>query len=423
MSSEAKSLDVRGLTKTYRLGIGRARIREALPPPVDRIVARAFPRWWRRDTFDALHDVSFSAPKGSSVALVGHNGAGKTTMLKVIAGVTAPTRGSVSVSGRVAALIDVLVGFHPDLTGRENVYLLGAIQGYGRKEMTARLDRIMGFAEIEDLADTPLKRYSAGMVTRIAFATIAALDVDVLLIDEVLAVGDAAFQRKCVQWLEGYQEDGGTLLFVSHNLGLVRSMTREAIWLDHGRVMAQGPTPDILAEYGAAMERRDEEAQTPAKGGIKRVLAARGLQRWGAGGARLLGVKVGEPSSNGEGIELVVSFEAPDLDEGVICVGFIDESGYEVAAAESPSLPLGRGTGSVACRVAPLPLRPGLYFPAVGIMSGDGVVRDRWQLDRPISVDVDRPPLSADFGVVALGSEWREASGLAEAVLEGDVSS
>ena len=155
MSSETNAFQLEGLTKTYRIGVGRARVREALPPPVDRLVARTFPNWWSRDTFDALHDVTFSASPGSSVAIVGHNGAGKTTMLKLIAGVTAPTRGSVQVTGRIAALIDVLVGFHPDLTGRENVYLLGAIQGYSRKEMRSRVARIMDFAEIEDLADTP----------------------------------------------------------------------------------------------------------------------------------------------------------------------------------------------------------------------------------------------------------------------------
>jgi lipopolysaccharide transport system ATP-binding protein len=404
MSSE-QAIVVDGLTKTYRIGVGRARIREALPAPFDRVVARTFPRWWARDTFDAVHDVSHAVPRGSSLALVGHNGAGKTTMLKLIAGVTSPSHGSIHVRGRIAALIDVLVGFHPDLTGRENVYLLGAIQGYSRKEMRTRVDRIMEFAEIDDLADTPLKRFSAGMVTRIAFATIAALDVDVLLVDEVLAVGDAAFQRKCVGWLEEYRAGGGTLVFVSHNLGLVRSMTQEAIWLDHGRVVATGPTPQILTEYGEAMERRDEDAATPGKGGIRRMLAARGMKRWGSGGARLTGVKVGEPGSNGDGVELAVSYEAPELDQGIICVGFVDETGYEVAAVESPSLTFGRRSGTVACRVAPLPLRPGLYFPAVGILSDDGNIRDRWQLDRPVSI-VGSTTHASGFGVVELESEW-----------------
>jgi lipopolysaccharide transport system ATP-binding protein len=332
-------------------------------------------------------------------------------MLKLIAGVTAPTAGAVTTSGRIGALIDVLVGFHPELTGRENVYLLGAMQGYGRKDMSERLERIVRFAEIDDLADTPLKRYSAGMVTRIAFSTLAALDVDMLLIDEVLAVGDAAFQRKCVEWLEDYRERGGTLLFVSHNLGLVRSMTDRAIWLDHGRVVAEGSTPDLLSEYASSMERRDVDSTGPiARGQLRQLLSTRGLQRWGAGGARVRGVHIGEPSSNGAGIAIDVSFEAPDLDEAVICVGFVDESGHEVAAAESPAIRLDRGSGSISCRVAPIPLREGLYFPIVGILSRDGIVRDRWQLDRPVVVaGSSGPSYSAGFGAVAITSTWSDA--------------
>ena len=409
MSSEMNAFQLEGLTKTYRIGVGRARVREALPPPIDRLVARTFPNWWKRDTFDALHDVTFSAPPGSSVAIVGHNGAGKTTMLKLIAGVTAPTRGSVHVTGRIAALIDVLVGFHPDLTGRENVYLLGAIQGYSRKEMSARVDRIMDFAEIEDLADTPLKRFSAGMVTRIAFATIAALDVDVLLVDEVLAVGDAAFQRKCVRWLEEYRAGGGTLVFVSHNLGLVRSMTEEAIWLDHGRVVATGPTPEILADYGTAMERRDEDATDAGQGrrpsDARRPRdAALGL-RWRTTDRRPGGRTVLErggrrtprhvrgPRARGRGHLRRI----PRRDR-------VRGGGRAVACA-----PFARGSGSVTCRVAPLPLRPGLYFPTVGILSHDGIVRDRWQLDRPMSI-LGGPSHASDFGVVALSSDWTEAS-------------
>ncbi|HWC31678.1 MAG TPA: ATP-binding cassette domain-containing protein [Actinomycetota bacterium] len=155
------ALEIDDITKTYRIGVGRARIREALPWPLDAAFARLFPRWWSKNTFNALEDVSFTVPKGASVGIVGHNGAGKTTMLKVIAGVTAPSRGSITANGRLGALIDVLVGFHPDLTGAENAYLLGAIHGLSRKEMSQRIHRILEFAEIDDLAETPVKRYSS----------------------------------------------------------------------------------------------------------------------------------------------------------------------------------------------------------------------------------------------------------------------
>jgi ABC-type polysaccharide/polyol phosphate transport system ATPase subunit len=405
MRSDANAVEVRGVTKTYRIGVGRARVREALPHPFDRAVARAFPRWWAKDTFDALHDVSVEVPRGSSLGIVGHNGAGKTTLLKVIAGVTEPTRGSASVAGRVAALIDVLVGFHPDLTGRENVYLLGAIQRYGRKEMQSRLDRIVDFAEIDDLVDTPLKRYSAGMVTRIAFATIASLDVDLLLVDEVLAVGDATFQRKCVRWLEEFRAGGGSLMFVSHNLALVRSMTDQALWIDHGRVIDSGRTEQILARYGEAMERRDTEIQVPGKGLIRRMLANRGMNRWGSGGARVLGVKVADRAIEDDALEIGISYEAPDLREGFVWLGLVDEAGHDVVGTSSPLLRLDQGDGSVSCTLHP-PLRNGLYFPVVAISSADGTVRDHWQLDRPIVFERNGNGMPTGVGAVTIPSEW-----------------
>ena len=411
MPSNQLAADVNGVTKTYRIGVGRARIREALPPPFDRMVARAFPRWWARDTFDALHDVSVSLPRGSSLGVVGHNGAGKTTLLKIIAGVTEATRGSASVAGRVGALIDVLVGTHPDLTGRENVYLLGAIQRYSRKEMAARMDRIVDFAEIEDLIDTPLKRYSAGMVTRIAFATIASLDVDLLLVDEILAVGDAAFQRKCTRWLEEYRAGGGRLRFVSHNLGLVRSMTDQAIWLDKGQVVEGGRTEQILARYGEAMERRDTDHQVPGRGQIRRLLADRGLHRWGAGGARVLGVKVSDRSFEDEGLHVGISYEAPDLHEGFVWLGLVDEAGHDVVGTRSPLLRLDHGDGSISCTVQP-PLRNGLYFPVVAIASTDGTVRDHWQLDRPIVFERNGNGTPAGMGAVTIPSEWNTEEGV-----------
>src|SRR2546427_6004127 len=150
----------RNVTKTYRIGVGRARVREMMPWPIDRVASRAFPNWWARDAFDALRDVSFSVPAGSSVGIIGHNGAGKTTLLKVIAGVTSPSKGRVDVSGRVAALIDLLVAFIPDLTGRENLYYLASMHGMSGRVMASRVQRVIDFAEISaDLLDTPIKHY------------------------------------------------------------------------------------------------------------------------------------------------------------------------------------------------------------------------------------------------------------------------
>jgi ABC-type polysaccharide/polyol phosphate transport system ATPase subunit len=401
-------VEARNVTKIYRIGVGRARVREMLPPPLDRVVARMFPTWWYRDTFHALEDVSVSVDRGASVGIVGHNGAGKTTLLKVIAGITGPNRGTVHTSGRLGALIDLLVGFHPDLTGVENTYLMGAIHGLGRRAMKRRIDRILDFAEIQEMADTPIKRYSAGMQARLGFSILVSIEPEILLIDEVLAVGDASFQRKCVEWLDGYREGGGTLLFVSHNLGLVRSMTERAVWLDHGKVMTDGATFDVLAQYARAMERRDSddvERKHKRGGGVAR---RRGLYRWGAGGARVQEVHVEEPTGERSDIDITITYEAAGLDRAIFCVGFLDESGLEIGAAASPALALD-ARGSVRCVIKPSPFRPGIYFPVAAILSTDGRVHDRWRLDRPIVLDRSgATSFVEDFGPVEIPATWLE---------------
>src|SRR5437016_8801690 len=178
------AIELARVAKTYRVGVGRARVREMMPPPFDAGLRRLFPNWWTRDTFDALDDISLCVPTGSAIGVIGHNGAGKTTLLKVISGVTSPTRGTSSTSGRLAALLDVLVGFNPELTGRENAYLLGSMLGIGRRSMAPRIDRAMEFAELRgELVDTPVKRYSAGMTSRLALGAISAVAAATLPVD------------------------------------------------------------------------------------------------------------------------------------------------------------------------------------------------------------------------------------------------
>ncbi|MGH2722674.1 MAG: ABC transporter ATP-binding protein [Actinomycetota bacterium] len=401
-------VEARSIVKTYRIGVGRARVREMLPWPVNVGVRTLFPRWWLKDTFNALDDVTISVEQGESLGIVGHNGAGKTTLLKVIAGVTAPTEGQVHSTGRIGALIDLLVGFHPDLTGGENAYLLGSILGVSRRQMSGRIDRILAFAEIEEMADTPVKRYSAGMQARLGFATLVGIEPEILLIDEVLAVGDATFQRKCVRWLDQYRRDGGTLLFVSHNLGLVRSMTDRAVWLDHGKVAGEAPTGELLAEYARAMERRTEAVSElgRSRGRAKRAMESRGLHRWGAGGARLEEVGIHDPDEHGE-LEITITYENSELERAIFCVGFVDESGHEVGVAASPDLPLAGDRGTVRCAIRPAPFRSGIYFPVAAILSPEGRVEDRWRLDRAIVVDRDGTSrLIGDFGPVEIAASW-----------------
>ena len=402
------AIAVSSLTKAYRLGVGRARVREMLPWPIDAVVRRAAPGWWTRGMFNALEDVSFVVHAGDSLSFIGHNGAGKTTLLRLIAAITSPTSGTISVRGRVAALIDVLVGFHPELTGRENVYLLGAIQGFSRRDMAKRLDRIFEFAEIDGAIDTPLKRYSAGMGARLGFATLTALDPEILLIDEVLAVGDATFQRKCMGWLDSYKADGGTLLFVSHNLSMVRSMTERSIWLDHGRIREEGPVDEIVASYARTMEQRDGGTPMTMQS-MGRLVRASGGDRWGVGGARVSRVHIDEDTERPRRLAMSITYEPSDTREGVFCVAFVDESGRDVGSASSSLMGLDEAGGTVRCSIERLPLRPGIYFPVVAVLTKDGRIRDRWRLDRAIVIEGNGHLTSGrDFGPVEFAGRWTE---------------
>lgn len=401
-------IEVNDVIKTYRVKLGRARVREMLPPPVDRVVARSFPNWWTRDTFNAVDGASFCVPKGASVGLIGHNGAGKTTMLKLIAGITAPTRGNVQVTGDIAALIDLAIGFNSDLTGRENVFLLGALHGIRRADMRGRLERVFDFAGIEqDLIDTPVKRFSSGMMARLGFAVVASLDSEILLVDEVLAVGDTGFQRKCIDWLDGYREQGGTLVSVSHNLALIRNMTEHVIWLEHGKVVGEGPPREVLGAYVKAMERREPDAAGHGK--ERKAMRTRGLDRWGAGGLRVGEVNLSELTDGVSSLDIDIAYENNNLEAAVFCVGFTDEGGTELGAATSEVLAVG-GSGVVRCRVDPIPFRPGIYFPVVAALAPDGTVCDRWKLDRAIVVSGNGHgvALGEDLGPVNITSSWSE---------------
>jgi lipopolysaccharide transport system ATP-binding protein len=201
------------------------------------------------EEFWALSDVSFDLPKGEVLGIVGRNGAGKSTLLKVLSRITEPTRGRIVMRGRVASLLEVGTGFHPELTGRENIYLNGGILGLTRAEIRARFDAIVDFAEVSRFLDTPVKHYSSGMYVRLAFAVAAHLEPEILIVDEVLAVGDAEFQRKCIGKMGEVAGGGRTVLFVSHNLSAVRALCTRAILMEKGRCVAGGTVDDVLARY------------------------------------------------------------------------------------------------------------------------------------------------------------------------------
>jgi len=252
-------IKVENLSKAYRLGqIGTGTLTNDLqvwwakargkPNPLLKIGQKDHGNH-DGETIWALKDVSFEVKQGEVLGIIGRNGSGKSTLLKIITGVTAPTSGQVKARGRVASLLEVGTGFHPDLTGRENIYLNGAILGMKKAEINRKFDEIVAFSEVEQFIDTPVKRYSSGMYVRLAFAVAAHLDPEILLVDEVLAVGDAAFQKKCLGKMGDVARGGRTVLFVSHNLIAVQSLCGNAVWLDCGSIVQRGRCSQVVAEY------------------------------------------------------------------------------------------------------------------------------------------------------------------------------
>jgi lipopolysaccharide transport system ATP-binding protein len=292
---------VENLAKQYRIGARRERtLRDHLmlslksfwksngsrtiPGRSDAV--KSMGRTVKSDAFWALQDVSFEVKRGETVAIIGRNGAGKSTLLKLLSRITEPTRGRIEIDGRVAALLEVGTGFHSELTGRENIYLNGTILGMKRAEITRKFDEILAFAEVEDFIDTPVKRYSSGMVMRLAFAVAAHLNPEILIVDEVLAVGDAAFQKKCLGKMEGVANEGRTIFFVSHNMPAVTRLCQRAILLEEGRVRQDGSSHDVVTTYlhselGTMSSREWPDPHKAPGGEVARLRAVRVCTRDG----------------------------------------------------------------------------------------------------------------------------------------------
>src|SRR3954468_2752663 len=243
------SLRLNHVFKRFRRGERHDSLRDLIPSLVKRAVRRDSERALDAQEFWVLNDISFDLRKGETLGIIGHNGAGKSTMLKHLSGIMEPTRGSIEVNGRLSALIEVGAGFHPDLTGRENVFLNGVILGMSRAEVKRKFDEIVDFAGIEEFIDTPVKRYSSGMFARLGFSVAAHLEPDILVIDEVLSVGDFAFQRKGLEKMRSIAKSGATVIFVSHNLQAVAEFCQRGILLERGRVIADGPTDQVIRQY------------------------------------------------------------------------------------------------------------------------------------------------------------------------------
>ena len=250
------AIRVENLGKQYRIGLTPMRyrtLRESLAETINRDAR--LKRAANKEEFGtiwALRDVSFEVYKGQVLGVIGRNGAGKSTLLKILSRITEPTEGYAEIHGRVGSLLEVGTGFHPELSGRENIYLNGAILGMGRDEIDRKFDEIVAFSEVEKFIDTPVKRFSSGMYLRLAFAVAAHLEPQILVVDEVLAVGDAEFQRKCLGKMNDVAQEGRTVLFVSHNMSAILRLTQETILLDQGRIVLRAPTPQAVDHYMAS---------------------------------------------------------------------------------------------------------------------------------------------------------------------------
>lgn len=312
------------------------------------------------EEFWALKDVFFEVERGQVVGIIGRNGAGKSTLLKVLSRITEMTRGRVSLSGRVAALLEVGTGFHPELTGRENIFLNGAILGMHRSEIREKFDEIVHFAEVERFLDTPVKRYSSGMYVRLAFAVAAHLESEILLVDEVLAVGDAAFQKKCLGKIKNVASDGRTVLFVSHNMPMVKKLCSRAIVLSEGSVTFDGNVTKGVDHYmslSAAAETIKLEDR---------------LDRRGDGGLRFTDVCISGPSGvrnlvlMGEAAEIKLAFNAKNIvsvcDVSIHILNQMDQTILRYSTMEtSASFQNLGGKGILTCKIPPIQILPGNY--------------------------------------------------------------
>ena len=385
------------LSETLALAVGRhaGRLRRFFAGDHDRDGGKTEEFW-------ALRGLSFEVEQGEVLGIIGRNGSGKSTLLKILSRITAPSEGEATVVGRVGSLLEIGTGFHSELTGRENIYLSGTILGMTRREIAKRFDEIVAFSGVERFIDTPVKHYSSGMYLRLAFAVAAHLRTEVLLIDEVLAVGDAAFQKKCIEKMSEVASEGRTVLFVSHNLNAVSQLCGRGLLLDGGRIVSRGPVADIVASYGRLTATREKESNTPDRAWIR----VRQLELNGSGFSV-------EPSS---GLRFTFSMETTRRYWRVFLqLGLTTPDGVNLVleAVDSDQFPQLRETGlrDVEVVLPALWLRPGIYTTRVKVIAHpeDGETErfySEW-LDVPVQSTRDAAGL-ADCLLVPKG-QWKIA--------------
>jgi len=356
----------------------------------------------------ALQGVTFQVQRGEALGIVGHNGAGKTTILKLLSRVTMPTSGDLRVNGRLSALIELGAGFHPELTGRENIYLNGSILDLNRREIDRKFDSIVEFADLHRFIDTPVKRYSSGMYVRLGFAVAIHVDPEVLLLDEVLSVGDHEFQRKCqIAMKEKLGET--TVVFVSHNLAAVSAVCQRAIWLDEGKIRLEGTVGDVTKAYAGA----SSMYKTPSLRGTQLG------RRWGNGEARIIGLRI--VNHNGNGVDVVESGEKVGIEinydasrriaNPYFGLGIHDSSGVKMYGEHTGYGPYRvsaiDGTGSVCCWIDSLTLPEGSYYLTVTIEPAIGGENNPFDYhDKMYMLHVKQSAGVWKVGLLALSTCW-----------------
>jgi lipopolysaccharide transport system ATP-binding protein len=408
-----RSLEIQGISKRYLLG--RAQHDQMLRERLVAMVKRPFAARAQEEAIWALRDVSFSADVGEVIGFIGRNGAGKSTLLKILSRVTYPTSGVAHVNGRVASLLEVGTGFHDELTGRENIYLNGSILGMRKREIEQRFDAIVDFSGVEQFIDTPIKHYSSGMRLRLGFAVAAHLEPDVLIVDEVLAVGDAGFQKKCINAMEGLRNSGRTVLFVSHNLAAVENLCSRGIWIDSGKVRMDAGAKEVITAYMSSFAgERPTGSDLSAPG-----------ERLGTGEIRYTRLEILSPDGTpcamtraGDGVVLRLHYHA-DVEVRDPSFGFrlfsdmgtlITEAGHWLQGIHIPKVSPGDGTIDV--EIESLNLVPGHYSIALWITGAGG--RPVYDGDVRTALDIEEADvyrsgrmLNSKLGLVYFPQRWK----------------
>ncbi len=354
--------------------------------------------------FWALKGVSFEVKKGEALGIIGANGSGKTTILRLLSKVTLPTKGDIDVSGKVAPLIQVGAGFHPELTGKENTYLNAAIMGLSKKEVDKKYDDIVSFAELNGFMDTPVKRYSSGMYVRLGFAVVANIDPDIFLIDEILSVGDLSFQRKCLDTMGKIRKSNKCIVFVSHNISAVRGLCDRVIWLNKGKIEQEGDPDNVINAYVSYMTTKSTFINDTSYVG--------GKTRWGTGEARFTKVEVLNAKGvrvdrihAGDKIVVRLEYEAfQKIDSPTFWIGLMNKDEIKVFGTYYNKNRVGEyavnGKGSLSCVIDSLPMRPGPYYVMAGIYGDIG------------DLAIDRIGRVAEFKIESMnGNEYDDYNG------------